>query len=173
MIHTVIRIDNCTHTYSYLLYTYFFVLISRKHRKYTIVLIPTEFLPCALVSNCYLVKIFFIPIICEKFEFTLHAHSWSFANIIVLCRLGSIHVVFLSYYYQERTKLKWKIYMIRALPNRNWCEFQTFYIRPRSSTDSAQWDWGIIYYTVLLLINFGHAISILYIMAIAVKWLIH
>ncbi len=33
--------------------------------------------------------------------------------------------------------------MILALPNRNWCEFQTFYIRPRSGTDSAQWDWGI------------------------------
>ncbi len=108
-----------------------------------IVLIPTEFLPCALVSNCYLVKIFFIPIIREKFEFTSHAHSWSFANIIILCRLGSVHVVFLSYYYRERTKLKWKIYMIRALPNRNWREFQTFNISPRSGTDSAQWDWGI------------------------------
>ncbi len=35
-----------------------------------------------------------------------------------------------------------KIYMIRTLPNRNWREFQTFYIRPCSGTDSAQ--WGII-----------------------------
>ncbi len=74
-----------------------------------IVLIPTELLPCALVSNCYLVTIFFIPIMREKLEFTSHAHSWSFSNIIVLCRLGSIHVVFLSYYYWERTELKWKI----------------------------------------------------------------
>ncbi len=48
---------------------------------YTIVLIPTVFLPYMVVSNCYLVMIFFICIICEKFEFTSHAHSWSFANI--------------------------------------------------------------------------------------------
>ncbi len=34
--------------------------------------------------------------------------------------------------------------MIRALPNRNGHEFQTFYICARSGTDSAQWDWGII-----------------------------
>ncbi len=33
--------------------------------------------------------------------------------------------------------------MIPALPNMNWREFQNFYIRPRSGTDSAQWDWGI------------------------------
>ncbi len=33
--------------------------------------------------------------------------------------------------------------MIRVLPNRNEREFQTFYIRARSSTDSAQFDWGI------------------------------
>ncbi len=33
--------------------------------------------------------------------------------------------------------------MIRALPNRNGREFQTIYIRARSGTDSAQWDWGI------------------------------
>ncbi len=77
------------------------------------------------------------------FKFTLHAHSWSFANIIVLCRLGSIHVIFLSYYYRQRTELKWNIYIIHALPKRNWREFQTFYIRPRSGTDLAQWDWGI------------------------------
>ncbi len=108
-----------------------------------IVLILTEFLPCTLVSNCYLVTIFFIPIIRKKFEFTSHAHSWSFANVIILCRLGWVHVVFLSYYYRERIELKWKNYMIYALPNRNWHEFQTFYIRPRSGTDSAQWDWGI------------------------------
>ncbi len=33
--------------------------------------------------------------------------------------------------------------MIHALPNRNRCEFQTFYIRARSGTDLAQWDLGI------------------------------
>ncbi len=33
--------------------------------------------------------------------------------------------------------------MIRVLPNRNEREFQTFYIRACSSTDSAQSDWGI------------------------------
>ncbi len=73
---------------------------------YMIVLIPTVFLPYALVSNCYFVTIFFICIIREKFQFTSHAHSWSFVNVIVLCRLGSVHVIFLSYYYRERTDLK-------------------------------------------------------------------
>ncbi len=110
---------------------------------YTIMLIPTVFLPYMLVSNCYLVTIFFILIIREKFELTLHAHSWSFANIIILCWLGSIHVIFLSYYYRERTELKWKIYMIRPFPNKNWHEFQNFYICPRSAVDSAQWNLGI------------------------------
>ncbi len=94
--------------------------------QYIIVLIPTVFLPYALVSNCYLVMIFFICIISEKFEFTSNAHSWSFANVIVLCRLGSVHVVFLSYYYRERIKLKWKIYMIHRYPNKNWRKFQNF-----------------------------------------------
>ncbi len=44
-------------------------------------LIPTVFLPYMLVSKWYIVMIFFIRIICEKFKFTSHAHSWSFANI--------------------------------------------------------------------------------------------
>ncbi len=34
--------------------------------------------------------------------------------------------------------------MIRTIPKRNGREFQTFYIRPRSGVDSAQWNWGII-----------------------------
>ncbi len=110
---------------------------------YMIVLIPAVLLPYALVSNCYLVMIFFIRITCEKFEFTLHATSWSFANIIILCRLGSVHVVFLSYYYRERTELKWKMYMIRPFPNKNWREFQNFHICPCSAVDSAQWDWVV------------------------------
>ncbi len=76
---------------------------------YTIVLIRTVFLPYTLVAKCYLVMIFFIRIIDEKFEFTLHAYSWSFANIIVLCQLFSVYVIFLSYYYWERTELNWKI----------------------------------------------------------------
>ncbi len=123
------------HTFSYL---------SRERTvHYMIVLIPTVFLSYVLVSNCYLVTVFFIRITRKKFEFTLHAHSWSFANIIILCQLGSVHVVFLSYYYRERTELKWKIYMIHPLNNKNWCEFQTFYIRPRSAVDSAPWDLGI------------------------------
>ncbi len=36
--------------------------------------------------------------------------------------------------------------MIPALPNRNGRELQTVYIRARSGTDSAQWDWGIMGY---------------------------
>ncbi len=102
-----------------------FSCLSRERTvHYTIVLIPTVFLPYALVSNCYLVMIFFIRIILEKFEFTSHTYSWSFANIIILCQLGSVHVVFLSYYYREKNELKWKIYMIRPFPNKNWQEFQ-------------------------------------------------
>ncbi len=108
-----------------------------------IVLIATVFLPYALVSNCYLVMIFFIRIIREKFEFTSNAHSWSFAIIIVLCRLGSIHVIFLSYYYRERTQLNWKMYMIRPFSKKNWSEFQNIYIHPHSAVDSGQWDLGI------------------------------
>ncbi len=141
MIYTVNRIVSCTHT----CWVRTFSCLSRERAvHYTIVLIPTVFLLYTLVSNCYLVTIFFIPIICEKFEFTLHAHTWSFANIIVLCQLGSVHVVFLSYYYWERNELKWKIYMICPFPNMNWREFQTSYIRPHSGVDSAQWDCGII-----------------------------
>ncbi len=140
MIRTVIRI--VSHTHSCWVLT--FSCLSREITvHYMIVLIPTVFLPYVLVSNCYLVTIFFIHIIHEKFEFTSHAHSWSFANIIVLCRLRSVHVIFLSYYSQERTELNWEIYMIRPFPNKNWCEFQKFYIRPCSAVDSAQWDLGI------------------------------
>ncbi len=104
-------------------------------------LIPTEFLPCALMSNCFLVTI--VPsvrsssLLCTL----IRVHSQIY---IILCRVGSIHVLLFSYHYRKRTELKWKIYMIRALPNRNGSEFQTFYIRARSGTDSAQWDWGII-----------------------------
>ncbi len=58
-----------------------FSCLSRERTiHYTIVLIPTVFYPYMLVSNCYLVMIFFIPIICEKFKFTSDTHSWSFAN---------------------------------------------------------------------------------------------
>ncbi len=128
-----------------------FSFLSRERTvHYTIVLIPTVFLLYALVSNCYLVMIFFIRIICEQFEFTLHSHSWSFANIIVFFRLGSIHVVFLSYHYRERTELKWKMYMIRPFPNNNWCEFQNFHIRSHSAVDSAQWDWALNRYGICL-----------------------
>ncbi len=121
-----------------------FSCLSRERTvHYTIVLIPTVFVPYALVSNSYLVTIFSIHIILEKFEFTSHAHSWSFANIIVLCQLGSVHVVFLFYYYRETTELKWKIYMIHPFRNKNWCEFQNVYICPCSAVDLAQWDLGI------------------------------
>ncbi len=106
--------------------------------QYTIVWIPAVFLPYALVSNCYLVMSFFIRIICEKFKFTSHALSCSFTNIIVHCQLGSVHVIFLSYYYWERTELNWKMYMIRP------SLLIYFYIRPCSAVDSALWDLGII-----------------------------
>ncbi len=82
MIRTVIHIVCHTH----ICWVRTFSCLSRERTiHYTIVLIPTVFLPYALVSNCYLVTIFFIHIIREKFEFISHAHSWSFANIIVLC----------------------------------------------------------------------------------------
>ncbi len=121
-----------------------FSCLSRERTAhYMIMLIPTVFLHYTLVSNCYLVTIFFIRIIREKFEFTLYAHSWLFTNIIVLCRLGSTHVVFLSYYYRQRTELKWNIYMIRPFLNKNWCEFQNVYICPCWAVDWVQWDLGI------------------------------
>ncbi len=140
MIRTVIRIVSRTHTCWVCTFS---CLCRERTVHYTIMLIPIVFLPYALVSNCYLVMIFFIRIIHEKFEFTSRTHSWSFANIIVLCWLGSVHVLFLSYYYRERTELKWKMYMIHPFPNKNWREFQNFHIRPRSAVDSAQWDWDI------------------------------
>ncbi len=125
LVITILAHTCWVHTFSYL---------SRERTiHYTIMLIPTVFLPYTLLSNCYLVTIFFIHIIHEKFEFTLHAHSWSFANVIVVCRLGSVHVIFLSYYYWERIKLKWKIYMIHSFPNKNWREFQIVYNHPHSA----------------------------------------
>ncbi len=81
---------------------------------YTIMLIPTVFLPYTLVSNFYLVTIFFIRIICEKFEFTSYTHSWSFTNIIVLCRLGSVHVVFFNC-------LTWVRVFTRMVSDNPWC----------------------------------------------------
>ncbi len=78
MIRTVIRTDNRTHT----CWIRTFSCLSRERTVLkTIVLIPTVFVPYALVSNCYLVTFFFIPIICEKFELTSHADSCSFENI--------------------------------------------------------------------------------------------
>ncbi len=155
MIHTVIRIVSHTHTCSYLLGKYIFLFISKKNRtlynRFDSNCVPPM---CVLVSNCYLVMIFFIRIIHEKFEFTLHAHSWSFTNEIVLCRLGSIHVIFLSYYYREITELNWNIYMICAFPNKNWCEFQNFYILPHLAVDSAQWDVGISCVTKMITTHF-------------------
>ncbi len=134
---TLLVIPLLAHTY----WVHTFLFLSQERTvHYTIVLIPTVFLPYALVSNCYLVMIFFIRNICNNFKFTSHSHSWSFANIIVLCWLGSILVIFLSYHYRERTKLKWKFFMIPPFPNKNWHELQNVYIRPCSALDSAQQD---------------------------------
>ncbi len=158
MIRTVIRIVSVP-ILAHTCWVHTFSCLSRERTvHYTIVLIPTVFLPYVLVSNCYLVTIFFIRIIHEKFEFTLHAHSWSLANIIVLCQLGSVHVVFLSYYYRERTELKWKIYMICPFPNKNWREFQIFYILPCSAVDLALWDLGIYY--VIHACNISNELSV-------------
>ncbi len=56
----------------------------------------------------------------------------------------------MSYYYlttiEKKTSPNKKV-LIRTPLNRNEREFQTFYIRPRSGTDSEQWDWGITYST--------------------------
>ncbi len=98
---TVVRIVSHTHT---CWVRTFSCLFWERAVHSTIVLIPTEFLLYVLVSNCYLVTIFFIPIICEKFEFTLHTHLWSFANIIVLCRLGSILIIPFIYPHQRTTQ---------------------------------------------------------------------
>ncbi len=71
------------HILAHTCWVHTFSCLSRERTvHYIIVLIPTVFLPYSLVSNCYLVMIFFIRIIREKFEFTSHNHAWSFANII-------------------------------------------------------------------------------------------
>ncbi len=93
MIRTVIRIVSHSRTHTCWVCT--FSCLSRESTvHYTIILITTVFLQYVLVSNCCPVTILFIHIIREKFEFTSHAHLWSFTNIIVLCWLGSVHVVF-------------------------------------------------------------------------------
>ncbi len=99
------------HTY----WVHTFSCLSReKTIHYTIVLIPTVFLLYALVSNCYLVTIFFIHIICEKF--TSHARSWSFANIIILCQLGSVHVVFFILLLSRKNRAQMKNLHDSSLP---------------------------------------------------------
>ncbi len=59
----------------------------------------------------------------------------------------------MSYYYltiiEKEPSSNEKFTSIRALPNRNGREFQTFYIHERSGTDSAQCDWGIIMEPIL------------------------
>ncbi len=92
MIRTVIRIISLTHTCSYLLGMYIFVFILRKnhtlydHADFNCV--P----PYTLVSNCYLVTIFFICIILEKFEFTSHADSQIYSYFVGLA-------LYMSYFY--------------------------------------------------------------------------
>ncbi len=74
--------SHCLLVRTHTCWVYTFSCLSREITiHYTIMLIPTVFLPYALVFNCYLVTIFFIRIICEKFEFTMYSHSCSFANI--------------------------------------------------------------------------------------------
>ncbi len=110
----------------------------------TIVLILIVFIPYALLSQCYLVTFFFIRIIREKFELTLHADSCSFANINRT--LSSwLHTCLIQCYLNiiEKELSPNKIFLIHAPLNRNEREFQTFYIRPHLGTYSAQWDWGI------------------------------
>ncbi len=83
---------------------------------YMIVLIPTVFLPYVLVSNCYLEMIFYIRIICEKFEFTLHAQSWSFPNIT--CTLSTwplqldLNHLIINFKYSHLTVCNFKLIFI-------------------------------------------------------------
>ncbi len=136
----------------YTCWVHTFSCLSRERTiHYMIVLIPNLFLLYTIVSICYLVPIFFIRIIREKVEFTSHTHSWSFTNIIVVCWLGSVHVIFSSYYYRDRTKLKWKNYMICPFPNKNWRKFR---IILHSAVDLAHWDLGIS--KVMLIYSFTH-----------------
>ncbi len=75
---------------------------------YTIVLIPTVLIPYVLVSNYYLVAIFFIRIIHEKFKFTSHAHSWSFTNInhTLSTWLRTCHIVILLLSRKNEAQMK-------------------------------------------------------------------
>ncbi len=109
---------------------------------YMIVLIPTVFLPYALVYICYLVTIFFIRIILEKFELTSQAHSWLFANIIVLCWLGSVHVYFYLTIIEKEPSSNEKCTWLVPSPTRIDTNFKFFILR--SST------FGSIFGTVRL-----------------------
>ncbi len=110
--------------------------------------IRTIFFPFVLLPYCYLVMLFFIRIIREKFELTSHADSCSFAPkksyFVVLAPYMSSY--FLTTIKKEQSPNE--KFLIRAPCNRNRCEFRTFYIRPHSGTDSAQWDWGMKHSTV-------------------------
>ncbi len=93
-------------------WVHIFSCLSRERTiHYMIVLIPTVLLPYALVSNSYLVMIFFIHIIHEKFEFTSHAHSQSFANIthtlLTWLRIYRIVILLLSRKNQAQMKNLW------------------------------------------------------------------
>ncbi len=107
--------------------------------------IHTVFVPFILLSYCYLVTFFFIRIIHEKFKLTSHADSCSVAT-----KKKSYFVVlapYMSYYYLttiEKEPSPNEKFLIHAPCNKNRHEFRTFYIRPHSGTDLAQWDWGIM-----------------------------
>ncbi len=119
----MIRIVNHNHT----CWVNSFSGLSRERTiHYMIVLIVTVFLIYALVSNCYLVMIFFIRIIRKMFEFTLHTHSWSFTNIIVLCRLGSVHVIFFILLLSRKNRVQKKNINDSSLPQQELARISNF-----------------------------------------------
>ncbi len=144
------RFENDSHchshwqSYPYLLilagYMRFRVHLEKEPYLTTFMLIPTEFLPCTLVSNCFLVAI--VPYARSSSYFACwfvfigiyKSYFFELAPYISYCYLTIIEK-------EPSTNEKCTWFMLSPTLNRH--EFQTFYNRPRSGVDSAQWDWGI------------------------------
>ncbi len=129
-----------------------FSCLSRERTvHYMIVLIPTVFLPYTLVSNCYLVTFFFICIIRKKFEFTLHAHLRSFANITHtlstwLCTCLIVILLLLSYNWAQMKKFWFVLPPTRIGANFKFLHSSSFGTVRLGITNSAErWAVGMCF----------------------------
>ncbi len=135
-----------------------FLCLSRERTIYnTIMLIPTVFLPYALVSNCYLATLFFIRIIREKFEFTSHADSRSFAKITrtLSTWLHTCLIVILPLSRNNRAQMKNFWFLLSPTEiGANFKHFTFIHIRQyirHSETWALDFTWWILRYSVIYL----------------------